>query len=369
MRLPAAKLIRSNPVISSSLPLIVLLMAVALAGFAIAPDGKGALVRVVVNFFITVIIVVGIQIFTGNAGVVSYGHAAFVGVGAYVTAWVAVDPAIKEDIFLSMPAWLLNAEWGFLPTVLAAMVMGALTAFVIGSAIMRMKETAMAMSTLGLLVIAHGIFSNWEGMTRGTEGVYALPVGTNLWIAFGAAVVAVVVALAFKYSHTGLRLQASREDPLAAEATGVNVVRTRYVAWVLSAAVSAAAGSIWAQYNLAFAPSQFYFAQVFAALSMLVIGGLATVSGAVIGAGLTTLIFELLRGVEEGGSLLGFDVPTIPGLTQIVVALITLLILIYRRDGLLGWWELDHWIAKSRTWLTSRRDAPRDTRDVEGGEV
>lgn len=353
----------------SSAVLIVVLLAVAIAGYAIAPDGKGATLRLIVNFFITVATVIGIQIFTGNAGVVSYGHASFVGVGAYVTAWFTVPQVIKADIFTGMPSWLLGVEWGFLPTVLVSMVAGGVVAFGIGAAIMRMKETAMAMSTLGLLVIAHGVFSNWEGMTRGTEGVYALPVRTDLWIAFATACVAVVVALAFKYSWLGLRLQASREDPLAAEATGVNVVRARYAAWVLSGVVSAAAGSVWAQYNLAFAPPQFYFAQVFSILSMLVIGGMATVSGAVIGAGVTTVIFEVLRGVEEEGSFFGIEVPTITGLTQIVVALLTLLILIYRRDGILAWWELDGWVQKAWRRLTRRGKTPLEPAAGDGGEV
>jgi branched-chain amino acid transport system permease protein len=345
-------------VVRASAVLIVVLLAVALVGYAIAPDGRGALVRLFVNFFITVVIVVGLQVFVGNSGVISYGHSAFVGVGAYVTAWLTIPPDVKTEILPSLPSWVANAEWGFLPSVAAAAVAGSIVAVVIGGAIMRMKETAMAMSTLGLLVIAHGVYSNWEGMTRGSEGVYALPVRTDLWIAFGAAALAVVLALAFKYSRWGLRLQASREDSLAAEATGVSVVRVRYAAWVLSAAISAAAGSVWAQYNLAFAPSQFYFIQVFAALSMLVIGGMTTVSGAVVGAGVTTVLFELMRGVEEEGNLFGIAVPEITGLTQIVLAIITLLILIYRPNGILSWWELDAWVRRARVRFSRGRGSP-----------
>lgn len=334
-------------VLRSSALLVALLLVVAIIGYAIAPDGKGAMLRLIVNFFITVVMVVGLQIFTGNSGVPSYGHAAFVGVGAYVTAWVTIDPALKSDLMPGLPSWLEAAEWGFVPALLFSMVAGAAVALLIGLVVMRMRETAMAMSTLALLVISHGVFNNWDAVTRGTEGLFALPVRTNIWIAFGAAAVAVVVALAFKYSRVGLRLQASREDPLSAQTTGVDLVRTRMASWVLSAAVSAAAGSIWAQYNLAFAPGQFYWALVLNSLSMLVIGGMATVSGAVVGAGLTTVLFEILRGVEEQGSFFGVPVPAITGLTQMVIAFITLLILIYRRNGILAWWELDGWLRKA----------------------
>lgn len=365
-RLLSSRLMRN--VAKSSAPLIVMLLAVAVVGYAIAPDGKGSTLRLIVNFFITVVTVIGLQIFTGNSGVPSYGHASFVGVGAYVTAWVTIDPTLKADLMPGLPGWLAGTEWGFAPALLLSMAAGAVVASAIGIVVMRMKETAMAMSTLALLVIAHGVFNNWDGATRGTEGLFALPVRTNLWIAFGAATLAVVVALAFKYSPAGLKLQASREDSLSAETTGVDVVKTRMAAWVLSAVVSAAAGSIWAQYNLAFAPGQFYWALVLNALSMLVIGGMATVSGAVIGAGLTTVLFEILRGVEEEGSFFGLPVPEITGLTQMVIAFITLMILIFRRDGIMAWWELDGWLGKARGRLRRARGAPEGGPSAAGKE-
>ena len=163
--------------------------------------------------------------FTGNSGVVSWGHSAFVGIAAYVTAWLTVPSVIKSDVFRSMPSWLLDAQWSFMPTIVVATLAGTLVAALIGLVLCRMKETAMAMSTLALLVIAHGVYANWFGMTRGAQGVYGLPQNTTLWGAFGFACFAVIVGVMFRDSRVGLRLQASREDPLAAEATGVSVVR------------------------------------------------------------------------------------------------------------------------------------------------
>ena len=144
-----------------------------------------------------------------------------------------------------------------------------------------------------------------------------------------------------------MRLQASREDPLAAETTGVSVVKSRYIAWVASAALAALSGSVWAQFNLAFDPSQFYYTQVFAVLSMLVIGGMATMSGAILGAAVVTVISQILYNLE-GGSFFGMAVPRISGLQQMILAIITLLILIYRRNGILSWWELDEWVRKGK---------------------
>ncbi len=348
--------------------LIAILAVVALIGAFSAGSGS-SLTLIIPNFFITVIVVIALQMFTGNSGVVSWGHAAFVGIGAYVTAWLTVPTVIKSDVFRGMPSWLLDAQWSFIPTIIVATLAGTLVAALIGLVLSRMKETAMAMSTLALLVIAHGVYANWFGMTRGAQGVYGLPQNTTLWGAFAFASFAVIVGVMFRDSRVGLRLQASREDPLAAEATGVSVVRARYIAWVASAALAALCGSVWAQFNLAFDPSQFYYTQVFAVLSMLVIGGMATVSGAIVGAGVVTVLSQILYDIE-GGSFLGMEVPRISGLQQMILAIVTLLILIYRRNGILSWWELDEWVRKGRRRFFSGGRTP-DARplgdDKEGG--
>jgi len=333
-------------VASTSGLLIGILAIVAVIGALSAGTGS-SLTLIIPNFFITVIIVIALQMFTGNSGVVSWGHAAFVGIGAYVTAWLTVPAVIKSDVFRAMPSWLIDAQWSFIPTIVVATLAGTLVAALIGIVLCRMKETAMAMSTLALLVIAHGVYANWFGMTRGAQGVYGLPQNTTLWGAFGFASLAVIVGVMFRDSRVGLRLQASREDPLAAEATGVSVVRSRYIAWVASAALAALCGSVWAQFNLAFDPSQFYYTQVFAVLSMLVIGGMATMSGAIIGAGVVTVLSQILYDIEAG-SLFGITVPRISGLQQMILAIVTLLILIYRRNGILSWWELDEWVRKGK---------------------
>lgn len=323
-----------------SVALLVPLVLIAIVGSQVASNSA---LRLITNMFITVGIVVGLQIFAGNSGIISWGHMAFVAAGAYVTAWLTVPSAIKKSIFASLPDWLAQMTLGYLPTVMLATAAGVVVALIVGAAIIRMKEGAMAMATLGLLVIAHGILVNLVGWTAGALGVYGLPSNTTLWITLAFAGLVVVVALGFKSSRLGLRLRASREDPLAADAVGVNIVNVRLWSWLLSAAVSAAAGSIWAQYNLAFGPSQFYFTQLFATLCMLVIGGISTVSGAVVGVVLVTIVSEALRNLEQGTS--------ISGLQQMALAIIMLVVLILRPDGLLGWKELDVWV---EGWLAKR---------------
>ena len=109
-------------------------------------------------------------------------------------------------------------------------------------------------------------------------------------------------------------------------------------AWTLSGALMGMGGGLWAQYNIAFGPRQFFFAITFSLLAMLVVGGLGSVSGAVIGAFVVTAVFEIMRRIE--------DRIDVPGITQIVVAHVILLVLYRRPNGLMGLSEADDVLAR-----------------------
>lgn len=316
------------------------LFAIPLALIVVLGDALAspADLRVIINFVVALVLVLAIQTFSGNSGIVSFGHVAFMGVGAYVAAVLTIPPDIKSDILPSLPGFLGDAELDLVPAVLAAGGVGALVAAVFGLALTRMHEGAMAMATIGVLVIFFVIFDNWDEATRGATGLFGVPQATTVYAAFGFAVVTLAISRFFRESNSGLKLRSSRTDALAAEALGADVVRLRFGAWVLSGFLMAMGGALWAQFNIAFGPKQFFFAQTFNLLAMLVVGGLASTSGAIVGAFTITAVFELMRRAEEQ-----IDVP---GITQIVVATIILVVLYFRRDGLMGLSELDDVIAR-----------------------
>jgi len=324
--------------------LAVPLIAIALVANAVASPAD---LRVVVNFFVALILVLSIQSFSGNSGIVSFGHVAFMGVGAYTAALLTIPPVIKHLILPDLPSVIGHAHIGFVPAVLISTVVGALVAAVIGIPLTRMQEGAMAMAKIGVLVIFFVVFDNWDAVTRGSTGVFGIPRNTSLLSAVILSLIAIFVCRVFRESNAGLKLRASRADPVAAEALGAHVVRLRYVAWVLSGAIMGMGGAIWAQYNLAFDPKQFFFTQTFNILAMIVVGGLASVSGAVIGAATVTLTTEIMRRVEESAG--------IPGLTQMAVALLILLILYRRPDGLVGRSEVDDLLGRRFAWLRPAR--------------
>jgi branched-chain amino acid transport system permease protein len=338
----AALLRAGRSVVLFGVPLLALAV---LANSSFAPADQ----RVVVNFLIALVLVIAIQTFSGNSGIVSFGHVAFMGVGAYAAALVTIPPAVKKGSLPDLPGFVLHAHLGFIPAVALAAGITAVVALAVGIALTRMEENAMAMATIGLLVIAFVVFESWDAVTRGAQGVFGVPTQTTLWWALAFAVGAIGIARLFRESKSGLTLRASREDALAAGALGVDVVRLRLGAWVLSGALMGAGGARWAQYNLAFGPRQFFFTQTFSVLAMIVVGGMASVSGAVIGASTVTLANELLRRIEDGGADVGpLHIPGVQGLTPIALALLILIVLRVRRDGLVGLFEVDDVLARPR---------------------
>jgi branched-chain amino acid transport system ATP-binding protein/branched-chain amino acid transport system permease protein len=342
----------------------VVIAVLLIAGMvAVRVFGSELASRTYVVFLLNVMLVSSFQLFIGNSGIMSFGHIAFMGVGAYTTALITIPVAIKGSQLPELPGAIARAEIGLVPAVLVSALLAAVLAVVLGGGLIRMTESAMAMATLALLVAAHTLFQNWEAVTRGSLGLFGIPVRTTSGVAVVGAIAFVVLARFYKDSGTGLRLRATREDPMSSAAGGVDVVRTRFIAWVVSAAMMGAAGSLWAQSVIAFDANQFYFAATFATLAMLVIGGRTSVTGAVAGAAIVTFVSDSLARVEQGVDIGPWQLPRITGTVQFAIALLIIVMLVWRPAGLFDRWEIDDVLARLR--LRRRRPAAAGDRQPE----
>jgi branched-chain amino acid transport system permease protein len=336
--------------------------------FAGSPTDK----RVALTFLVNLVAVIGIQTFMGNSGVVTFGHVAFVGLGAYTSALLTTPPKTKElsSLIPDAPGFILHAELGFVPATLVAVAVVMVFAAIVGVVFVRMSGAAAAIATLSLLVIVRVVLGNWEQLTRGPKTFFGVPEYTTLGSALAWCVVAIFVARLFRESGVGLRLRASRTDELASQAVGVDIKRARYAAWVLSAGIAAVSGVLYAHLILAFAPQQFFFDLTFLLLVMAIVGG-STVSGAVVGAAGVTILTEFLRRQESGFDLGPLHVGEAFGLTTLALGVAVLLTVILRPDGLLGRWELDESLGRALRRLRARR-APRsgggETAEASAGE-
>lgn len=323
--------------ISAWLSLSVLLVLI----FGTVPIwGNESLTEIVISSLILSMMVVAWQTFMGNSGIISFGHVAFFAVGAYLSALLTIPPELKEVALPSLPPMLQQVQLGLIPTVVAVAGAAGALAFAIGLAFTRMQPNAMGIATFALLVMMHTLITSWEEVTRGGKGLYGVPRNVTLTTALIGLVLVVGAALLFKASPTGLRLQSTRDDPLAAESLGIKLVQVRLTGWVLSAILMGAGGSLWAQNVLAFGPHSFFFRDTFNMIAMLIVGGQASVTGAVAGCAVVTVISELMRYPERGMIIGSIQIPELPGAVQLAVALLILATLVLRPSGMLGRTEL-----------------------------
>jgi branched-chain amino acid transport system permease protein len=304
-------------------------------------DSFGGVVytAIAVKMFIMLIVVLGLQVFSGNSGVLSFGHVAFMAVGAYTSALLTIPTEIKKFTYLSMPHFLkfwvfpaqLNALEGTLVGAGFAMVLALLTA----APIVRLTGVAAGIATLAILVIIHEFDYQTSAVTRGTSTQIGVPTTTTLLSVVVWALIFIGVAFAFQQSRFGLRLRASRENERAAKSVGVRVPLERALAWTISGFIVGVAGAQYAHaFGGTFGPDDFFFNNglniVLLTIAMLVVGGMTSVTGAVVGCYFVTIIFEAVRRWEVNG--LGVTPPA--GTSNLVLALVLLVTLVVRPGGL-----------------------------------
>lgn len=317
---------------------IVLTVAV-LSGLAVL-DGKAS-VRIASVFFISLIAVVGMGVYSGNSGILSFGHLSFMAIGAYASSLLTMKPAIKMATLSKLPPWLIETQIDLPYALVIAVVFVAVIALIIGLVIGRLEDSAAAIATLGLLIVTHGVIIGWKDVTRGAQSFFGVPRESSLLIVAVSCVITLIVARLYRDSVSGLRLRAARENAIAANVSGINYRRERLIAWVISACMMALAGGLLAHFLGAFSPKKFYLVDTFLLLAMLIVGGMSTVSGAVAGALVVTVISEILRRLESGITLFGYDMPLVFGATNIGIGLIILFVMSKRPHGITGFKELE----------------------------
>ncbi|MCU0936888.1 MAG: branched-chain amino acid ABC transporter permease [Gammaproteobacteria bacterium] len=299
--------------------------------------------RIVITLFINLTLVVGLQTFMGNTGILSFAHIGFMGVGAYASAVFSIAPQMKGMALPDLYPILKDVQLSF-PAVLAiGGATAAALAAAVGYPLMRLSEAAAVITSFALLVVIHTVTVHWSAVTNGPRTLFGVPPLTDLAIAAAVGCGAVVVAYLFKESRVGLALRATRDDPVAAAAIGIHLPFVRWVAFVVSALLAGLGGVVWAHFITSFSPSAFYLKETFVILGMLVIGGPLTVTGAVVGTVAVTLCFEGLRATENAINMAQVLPTPLVGLTELALAVAMILVLILRPGGLVGRREIGDW--------------------------
>jgi branched-chain amino acid transport system permease protein len=315
----------STPVI-----LIALLIVVALSALAV---GSGPFNQTVIEIFIRVVLVVGLYVFVGNSGVISFGHIGFACLGAYMTAWLTALPAIKKK-YTGLPDIILSAKLHYSFGLAAALVFAAICAYAVAKVLMRLSGIAASIATFAVLALIIQVYSNWTSVTGAQMSFVGIPIVRSIWPYFICAVSTVAVAYLHSISRSGLALRAARDEATAAAASGVDITRERVIAFTLSGAMVGLGGAMFAHSVGVVTPDTFYLALTFTTLSMLVVGGMNSLSGAVLGVVVLSIVIQLLRWLEKGVDLGGTTLSIPLGLQEIGLGVVMIVILIFRPTGL-----------------------------------
>ncbi|HKO38649.1 MAG TPA: branched-chain amino acid ABC transporter ATP-binding protein/permease [Solirubrobacterales bacterium] len=319
---------------SAAISLVVPLLLVALTA-AVGASGSPSFEGTVTLILCNLIVVLGLQVFIGNSGVYSFGQLGFAATGAYVAALLTLPATFTFLQTPELPKLIADAELSpLLSTLIAAAASGVLAA-VVGWPLMRTSTLAIPISTFAFLIVAYNVLANWDPVTGGSSGLVSIPRTTDIASAGLWAGVAVVAAVVFKWSASGYRLQATREDEVAARSIGIGLMRERLLAFTISGVLCGIGGALAVHESGTLSPTTFYFAASVTTITMLVVGGARSVLGAVVGTLAVATVNELLRDFEEGADVFGLiSIGAAPGLAAVGLGLILLVTMIAMPEGL-----------------------------------
>jgi branched-chain amino acid transport system permease protein len=268
-------------------------LLVLFAGLALFPLLAGEYLVYLANLVgVLAIGALGLNILTGYTGQISLGHAAFMGVGAYVAA-------VAQTRF-GAPFWMAIPAGG-----LAACAAGA----VMGVPSLRIKGLYLAIATLAAQVIFEWIFTNWTAVTGGIRGINVAPasllgfrfdtdVRTYYLVAAAVALHAYAAANLFR-TRVGRAFVAVRDRDLSAELMGVNLFRTKILAFMISSWYAGFAGGLFVTFSKVVTPESFPLTLSIQYLAMIIVGGLGTIQGTLYGTVFVTLVPEALRSLTQ----------------------------------------------------------------------
>lgn len=285
------------------------------------------LIHLGILFSIYAILGISLNLVVGYTGLLSVTHAAFYGLGAYTTAILLTQFGV--NFFLS---------------ILLGMIVAGVVGLGIGIVLSRFRGDIYAFASFGFNTIVYSIFLNWQSLTRGPSGIaginkpnlFGFHFSNNLSFLILAVIILLLVYLFSQFvakSSFGRILKAIREDEQAIQVFGYQTIYYKLAIFVMGACLAAVAGSLFASYISFVDPSSFVLMESIFILAIIILGGLANLRGAMLGALFLILLPEILRFV-------GFPSDIAAQMRQVIYGLILILLMLYRPQGLMGEYKL-----------------------------
>ncbi len=284
------------------------------------------------NALVAVAIVVAIYVFVGTSGVLSFGQISFVAVGAFAAGVLTVPLESKTGVLPDLFPILRDHTVSNVASLALAAAVGGVFALLVGLPLMRLSGLAAGIATFAVLEITHNLLREWTKIGPGATTLSLVPETTGPLQATLGALLVIAVAWAYGRSPLGRKARATREDPAAAQAVGISVHRQRLWAFTLSGALCGFAGGLLVHMLGSITTEQVYLELTFLTLAMLVVGGITSLWGAVVGALAVSGLDAWLGNAEDG------FLPE--GSRLVILGALMALVLILRPTGITGGREL-----------------------------
>ncbi|MDB5652732.1 MAG: Amino acid/amide transporter rane protein 2, family [Tardiphaga sp.] len=265
-----------------------LVLCVLVALLIPAATSDGYVLQLLNIAILNAIVVLGLNFATGWTGQINFGQAAFYGLGAYTTA-IASKAGLP---------WIATPFLSAVVVLVASLALGLPT--------LRLRTYYLAMTTIGFGEIVRLVIVHWEPVTGGTSGLRAIPgislfgVGPNsqvqhYYLLIAVLALAALVAFRIRHSSLGRNMIATRDSEIGAEQSGVDTVRTKLLAFMIGAVYAGIAGCLYASSIRFISPDSFSGVQAILLMTMLIVGGMGSIVGCIVGAVALTILPELLR--------------------------------------------------------------------------
>lgn len=268
--------------------------------------------RVLVSIGINIIIALSLNLIVGITGQLSMGHAAFMSIGAYISSVFSV--AVHTNLIISL--------------IMGCIVAGVVAA-IIGYPILRLKGGYFSMCTLGFGEIVKVLFQNIDSL-GGARGYTGIPASVNFSFVFFSVVVVFIIVRNVVNSSFGRTLRSVKDNEIATEAMGNKAQNYKMLGFVLGSMLVAFAGGLYAHYITYIEPSMFNYSKSTEFLTFIVLGGIGSNTGSILGATILTLIPEVLRNISS----------ELNELRMFIYGVVIIIMMIFRPQGILGTTEI-----------------------------
>ena len=319
-----------------------LLVVIALLAFLQANSSSYSYqISILERSAIYAVVAVSMNLLTGFTGLFSLGQAGFMAIGAYTVAILTIPVESRASVYYvsGISPAIANLHCPFWLALIIAGLISAAAAALIGIPVLRLKSDYLAIATLGFSEIIRAVIAapQLDQITNGSYGLKSIPGFPNLFMAFGLCALCILLMVLLINSSYGRVFKALREDEIAAQAMGLNLFRYKELAFVISSFFTGVGGGLLAMFMRSIDSKTFSISLTYDILLIVVLGGIGSVTGSVLGSFLVTAGREWLRFFDNPLTIAGIQIPLFrTGFRMVIFSLLLMVVVLFYSRGLMG---------------------------------